>query len=132
MAKILVVDDDPDSLVMTARAASREGFEILTAYGAQQALTLLANQPVDVVLSDNCMPFHDDGLRLAAELQTRGINIPVILLTGYSDLDHRFDSPEKLATFGLSGYVEKPFHITDLHAAIDAALAQKNLVQSDS
>lgn len=53
---MLLVDDDPDVLTLTARALRPDGYEVLTAGNGEEALKLLGGRHVDVVVSDFSMP----------------------------------------------------------------------------
>jgi PAS domain S-box-containing protein len=64
---VLLVDDDPDVLVLTSRALAPEGYQLLTAERGEAALTLLREHPVSVVVSDFSMPGMN-GAQLLAQV----------------------------------------------------------------
>jgi CheY-like chemotaxis protein len=81
-AKLLVVDDEPDAVLILAETLSARGYEVTTAGRGEQAIMLARAEKPDLILLDILMP-DMDGTQVAAALQedptTR--NIPVIFLT---------------------------------------------------
>ncbi|WP_022663427.1 sigma-54-dependent transcriptional regulator [Paucidesulfovibrio longus] len=101
---ILVVDDDPGILdVVEARLASA-GLATLAARSAEEALELLAERPVDLVVSDMKMPGMG-GEGLLAAVRDKWPQVPVILLTAYGTI------PDAVALIrsGAADYLTKPF-----------------------
>ncbi len=82
---VLAVDDD--SLVLTNTAAMLEdlGHQVLVAASGAEALALLAEHPVDLVITDYAMP-HMTGLQLAREIEASHPGLGVVLTTGYAEL----------------------------------------------
>ena len=82
LARVLVVDDEPDAVLILAKTLSARGYEVTTAGRGQQAIMLAKAGKPDLILLDILMP-DMDGTQVAAALQedptTR--NIPVIFLT---------------------------------------------------
>ena len=87
--KILVVEDEPASLKVLRYFLSHEGYEVVGAKDGVEALELLAQSRVDLVLSDLKMP-RLDGLALAKNLISNGHITPIFLMTAY-DFDSRED-----------------------------------------
>lgn len=81
--RILVVDDSVTTRTLAQGVLSAKGYEVLTATDGQEALDLLAAQPVDLVISDVQMP-RMDGLELVQRIKAK-YNLPVILLTSRSE-----------------------------------------------
>ena len=77
---ILLVEDEPNARRGLKALLEQEGFEVVAAADGQEALELLAGFGPDVVLTDVRMP-KMSGLELLAELQRRGLNLRVIVLT---------------------------------------------------
>jgi two-component system, cell cycle sensor histidine kinase and response regulator CckA len=86
LGTILLVEDQDAVRVLVARALSGYGFEIISAAGGQQALTLQARMTgrLDLLLTDVVMP-EMGGLELARTLQARVPGLPVLYMTGYVD-----------------------------------------------
>jgi len=88
----------------------KEGFEIDKAEEGNIALTLLQKNIYDLILVDIHLPFHS-GLELIKYLRTDlKMETPVIVLSAFSDLQMQRQARE----LGISGYIVKPFKLTDL------------------
>jgi Response regulator containing CheY-like receiver, AAA-type ATPase, and DNA-binding domains len=89
------------------------GYDVVAARSAAEALQLLAEQPVDVVVTDHAMP-HMTGAQLAMQVRERWPTLPVIMATGYADLpsDVQLDRPR----------LAKPYSQATLADAIAGAL----------
>lgn len=83
---LLLVDDEPNILSALNRLLRREGYRILTATTAGDALEKLARQPVQVIISDQRMP-EMSGIEFFARVRQLYPNTLRILLTGYTDLE---------------------------------------------
>ena len=113
--RILVVDDDKAVLKSTLRMLDDLGYATASAKSGSEALRVLAsNQEIDVVLADFAMPEMSGG-ELAKAICAMRPTLPVILMTGYSDLDI-------LKEFNDSRIILKPFTEEDLFNTIGAAL----------
>ena len=82
--KVLAVDDDPLVLMTIAAMLEDLGCDVVEASSAEQALDVLAQQKVQLVLTDQAMP-HMTGSQLAEVIRHRYPALPVILATGYAD-----------------------------------------------
>src|SRR6476620_8541154 len=101
---ILIVDDDADTQTQLRGILSKEGYEVDTASNGQAALGAVSRQAPDLVLSDINMP-KLDGLALLVELRSRGLEMPVILMTAYGSLKTAVD----VIRAGAFDYISKPF-----------------------
>jgi DNA-binding NtrC family response regulator len=87
MARVLIVDDDPVQLRLTAEVARRAGFTPETATGGDQALSLLRADPgFGAVILDLVMPDRD-GMAVLDALQRENIAVPVIIQTAHSSME---------------------------------------------
>lgn len=103
-AHILVVDDDPLTLQVSQELLLDSGFTVFPCSNAHQALTLLPDKAVDVVLTDIKMPGMN-GLELLAAIRRAYPEIPVVLMTAYAELDVALEAIKK----GASDFIIKPF-----------------------
>ncbi|MGY4793508.1 response regulator transcription factor [Lysinibacillus sp. FSL K6-0057] len=123
--KILVVDDDVHILQLVNIYLTREGYQVLLAENAQQALALLEGNLPDLAVVDVMMPGMD-GFTLTESL-TQDYDIPVLLLTAKGELEDK----ERGFLAGSDDYVVKPFEPKELLfriAAILRRLDKKNQV----
>lgn len=82
---LLLVDDEPNNLRALKRALGRDGYEIHTATSARQALEILAQTPISVIMSDQRMPGMS-GTELLSRAKTLYPDTVRIVLSGYTDL----------------------------------------------
>jgi CheY-like chemotaxis protein len=117
---ILVVDDEADVRRIVARMVTHFGMAVREASDGDQALSLLTEnngRRVDLVLLDLTMPVKS-GRATLGEMRARGIATPVIIASGYS-------SEAVEAEDGVAAFVQKPFRLEDLRAAIVGALGRR-------
>ncbi|MFA4844728.1 MAG: response regulator [Candidatus Margulisiibacteriota bacterium] len=124
MAKILLMDDEPEFVEMLSlRLRKTGGYEVITAFDGEEGLKAAqANRP-DLIILDLMMP-KMDGRKVIEELkksdQTRGI--PVIVLSASASPK----TAEELLKLGGFDFIVKPFEPPTLMAKIKAALEKKN------
>jgi DNA-binding NtrC family response regulator len=117
MAMILCVDDEPATGVIVGHALQRLGHECRTAASVDEALRAVARSPFDLILADFQMP-GKTGLELIHLLAAEGYRIPVILMTGYSSVEHAVTSIKS----GAIDYLTKPVTPEALEIAVTQAL----------
>jgi two-component system, cell cycle response regulator DivK len=120
MAKILVVEDNPDNMMLTVMLLHSAGHTVLSAIDAEAGLTLARDGLPDLILMDVHLPGMD-GLEATVMLKrdeaTRAI--PVVALTA---LAMKGDE-ERIRAAGCDGYIAKPMRSKDFLTAIAAHLA---------
>ena len=114
---LLIVDDEARILSALCRSLRREGYEIVTAETAEQALRVLEERAVDGILSDHRMP-GTSGLALLAEAARRRPEAARMLITGWTEEIPR----EKLEELGVCALVTKPWDDARLKATLRRAL----------
>jgi DNA-binding response OmpR family regulator len=112
--KILLVDDDPDLLDVTAYALRREGFNVIVATDGAQALKRWEADHPNLVILDVGLP-KETGFDVCRKIR-QGSSTPVILLTGLNDDDHVVQG----FSLGADDYVTKPFSPRQLAMRIRA------------
>ena len=119
MASILVVEDNPDNMLLTVMLLQSVGHEVLTAVDAEAGLTLARLKQPDLILMDVQLPGMD-GLSATAILKadhaTRAI--PVVALTA---LAMKGDE-ERIRAAGCDGYIAKPMRMHEFLASVAAHL----------
>jgi DNA-binding response OmpR family regulator len=114
--RILIVDDDPNLLVILAEQLRADGFEVQTARDGDEALRRLASSWPDLLVIDMLMP-RMDGLTLAREIKARA-DLPIIVLSAIDTADSKADLLDEVA----EDYVTKPYHYPELRARIQRVL----------
>jgi pilus assembly protein CpaE len=119
--KILIVDDDLDTLKLVGLILQRHGYQIVAANGGTQALAKAVTERPDIILLDVMMP-DMDGYEVTRRLRadTAVAHIPIIMFTAKTLLD------DKVAGFeaGADDYLTKPTHPAELVAHVKALLAR--------
>lgn len=115
-ARILVVDDDLEIAKAIERLLTLEGYEVIKAYNGYEALDVLMNETVHLILLDVMMP-KLDGLSTTLKVREQK-NIPIIILSAKSE-----DSDKVLGlSMGADDYVTKPFSSQELVARVKSQL----------
>lgn len=119
--KILIVDDDLDTLRLVGLLLQRKGYQILAAnHGSQAIEKAMAEQP-DLLLLDVMMP-DMDGFEVVRRLRSdpATANIPIIMFTAKTQVDDKVTGFEA----GADDYLTKPTHPAELIARVKAILAR--------
>lgn len=119
---LLIVDDNEDNRDVLARRLQKQGHWAVTAASGPEALSILAEQPFDLVLLDVMMPEMDGYevlFRIKSEPQTR--HLPVIMISALDELE----SVVRCIDMGAADYLPKPFNPTLLRARVGASLREK-------
>lgn len=121
-ASILVVDDNEMNRDLLARRLQRDGHDIMHARHGREALDLLDNVRIDLILLDVMMPVMDGIQTLEAIRQDpRHRHIPVIMITAV----HETESAVTCIEHGADDYIHKPFNPSLLRARVNASLDRK-------
>lgn len=126
MKSILIVEDDITYGMMLKTWLTKKGFEVSTASSILRARKQIESHPSDLILSDLRLP-DDDGIDLLKWMKERGMDIPLIMMTGYADIQ----SAVQAMKLGASDYVAKPVNPEELLKKISEAL-QKKVTASSS
>lgn len=81
MARILVVDDDPDIVEATQLFLTKEGHQVEGAYSREDGLRKVESFHPDLLILDVIMEQPDDGFTMAQELRRAGNQVPILMLT---------------------------------------------------
>jgi len=121
-SRILVVDDEPEIHAVLGKLLSREGFEVESAYTADEALKSIENSKPDLVILDIMMP-RVSGIEVCNKLKANPATNDILILI-VSARDAQSDRIEGL-THGADDYVSKPFHLRSLIRKIEHMLEKK-------
>ena len=116
---LLVVDDEARILSALRRTLRREGYEVLTAETPGEALRILDERPVDLVLSDHKMPGMT-GVQLLAEVAKRKPDTVRMLITGWTEEIPR----EELDRLGIRALITKPWDDARLKQTLRRAVEE--------
>ncbi len=124
---LLFVDDEPGVLKALERIFIDENYRILTAANARQALDLLEQGPVHLVICDHRMPGMT-GAELLREIKNRWPQIIRIMLTGYADVHSIMGAVNEGAVYK---FITKPWNDEDLRLSVSLGLQQYVLIQEN-
>lgn len=123
MSRILVVDDAEHIVELIKFNLENEGYEVLTAYEGKEALSLVKENEIDLVLLDLMLP-GIDGIEICKRLRsnTKTKDIPVIMITAKGEEIDKVLGLE----IGADDYMTKPFSVRELTARVKAMLRRIN------
>jgi DNA-binding NtrC family response regulator len=115
--KVLIVEDDQAMAQMCAKLIRRRGHTAQIAESSHQALAILRGaNDIDIVISDVQMP-QMSGIQLLARLRALHVTIPIILMTGYTQILNASQALD----LGASDYIVKPFDADALLGTLERA-----------
>ena len=117
-AKIWVVDDDETIRFVLQRALRKSGFDVECFASVGAVNRALEKSRPQAILTDIRLP-DADGLSLVDTLERKSIDIPVIAMTAYSDLDQAVGAFQK----GVFEYLSKPFDLNEVISVLERAVA---------
>jgi len=120
--RVLVVDDEENMLHMLSAILRREGYSVATAINGKKALEIMEMEPFDYVLADIRMPGMD-GMALLEEIQSRGSEATVIMMSAYGSVDIALEAVKR----GAYDYIFKPFKPEEVTLALKKALERERL-----
>ena len=126
MYSILVVDDEPNYLVILSELLRDEGFEVFTAPSGAEGLELVQNVDLDLVITDMQMPGMD-GLQLLQAIKKINSDLPVVMITAFAEVDKAVVAMQA----GAFNYLAKPFSNDELIVTINKALQHYSLVREN-
>lgn len=127
MKNILIVDDEKNYPIIIAEILQEEGYASLTAASGMEALNILNNAVVDLVLTDVKMP-GISGIQLLEKIKEIQPDLPVIIMTAYGSVEKAVEAMHK----GAYTFILKPFENQALIAHIEKAISVYRIVQENS
>jgi len=121
---ILVVDDDEATRKPVSILLEKKGYHAIVCAGAHEALSKLSENRICAVLADIDMP-GTSGMDLLDRINELDPDIPVILMTGASKIEHAMDAFGK----GAFNFITKPFKSENLIKAIEKAVRHRRLIE---
>lgn len=125
---LLLVDDDPNLLVSLVHMLKKDGYDVYSAHSAREAFDILANHPIDVVLSDHRMP-EMSGTEFLEQVKDTYPHTVRLVLSGFAELDSVTEAINRGAIYK---YLTKPIDDQDLRANIREAFQRHDIEQQNN
>jgi two-component system NtrC family response regulator len=126
METVLIVDDEKNYLVVLEALLGPEGYEILTASSAEDALRLIQESDLDLMITDMKMP-GTSGMELLDASKDIKPDLPVIMMTAYGTIEMAVEAMKKRAY----DYITKPFQNEELKLTVKKALENYRLIKEN-
>lgn len=126
MHTILVVDDEPNYLIVLSELLRDEGLEVFTAGGGKEGLELVQEMDLDLVITDMQMPGMD-GLEFLREIKKINADLPVIMITAFAEVEKAVVAMQA----GAYNYLSKPFSNDELLININKAVEHYSLLREN-
>ncbi|MFQ5677387.1 MAG: sigma-54-dependent transcriptional regulator, partial [bacterium] len=126
MPKVLIVEDDRNTLSGLIEILAQEGYEVAGVDGAKKAIRILKKRPYDILLTDLKMPdmsgmeLYERSLPIAPDMKT-------IVMTAYSSVKDAVEAMKK----GVYEYLTKPLDLDELFVIIEKAIGEQNLLREN-
>jgi len=127
MYSILIVDDEPNYLIVLSELLQDEGYEVFTAPGGAQGFKMVKELDLDLVITDMQMP-EVDGLQLLLNIKDYNDELPVIMITAYAQVEKAVAAMQA----GAFSYLAKPFSNDELLVNIKKAVQVYSLVRENT
>lgn len=125
--QILVVDDEPNLQRVLSALLLRDDYDVHTAEDGEQALSVLNEHHIDMVVTDLRMP-KMDGMELLRRVRAMDEELPVVIITAHGTVDN---AVEALKT-GAFDYITKPFDQTEVRTIVRKALRTRDLAATEA
>jgi len=122
MASILVIDDDKYIRNTFRDLLSPAGHDVTTLISAEEALKYLKNEDPDLIFLDIKLPGMD-GIAFLEHLQNLKYNIPVVVITGYANVDTSVQAMK----LGAKDYIRKPFNLDEISLIVDKIAEEQQI-----
>ncbi len=127
MYTILVVDDEPNYLIVLSELLKEEGFEVFTAPTGKKGLEIIEEVDLDVVITDMQMP-EMDGLTFLKKAKEKIADMPVIVITAFAEVEKAVEA----MTAGAYNYLAKPFSNDELVITLNKAAQHFSLIRENT
>ncbi|MBF4493736.1 MULTISPECIES: sigma-54 dependent transcriptional regulator [unclassified Flavobacterium] len=117
MSKILLIEDDIAFCKLLEKFLIKKAYDVTIAFSAEEARLAMKKESFDLILTDLRLP-DSDGIGLMSEFKISNPDIPVVLMTGYSDVN----TAVKAIKNGAADYISKPFNPDEVLLVITNAL----------
>lgn len=122
---ILIVEDAKDTVELLSYNLSKEGYRTVSVPNGEEAITALQAQSPDLMLLDIMLPGLN-GWEICEALRSKGVDIPIIMLTALSTKDEQI----KGLTLGADDYLPKPFSVKELMLRVKKLLEKEKTIKT--
>jgi two-component system, NtrC family, response regulator len=126
METVLIVDDEKNYPLILSAVLEDEGFETFTANSGREALDILKNTDIDLVLTDMKMP-KMNGIELLERIKIKDKDLPVIMMTAHGTVDKAVEAMQK----GAYSYILKPFDNNRLIIYVNKAIGMRRVIKEN-
>ncbi|MBN2417749.1 MAG: sigma-54-dependent Fis family transcriptional regulator [Deltaproteobacteria bacterium] len=126
MDTVLIIDDEKNYLVVLEALLSSEGYEIITTDSSEEALRLIRESDLDLVVTDMKMP-GISGMTILEEAKKVNPDMPIIIMTAFGSIEMAVEAMKKHAY----DYIEKPFKNETLKLTVKKALQNYQLLKEN-
>ena len=124
---ILIVDDEPNYLIVLSELLQDEGFEVFTAPDGEQGIKIVNDVDLDIVITDMQMPGMD-GIQFMLQIKEKLSDLPVIVITAYAEVDKAVEAMQA----GAFSYLAKPFSNDELIVSLRKAAQHYALIRENT
>jgi two-component system nitrogen regulation response regulator NtrX len=124
--RLLLIDDDPNTLASLARAFRLAGYEANVCDSAARALDLIRAEQFDVIFSDVVMP-GKDGISLLEDLKSAGVTTPMVMISGQASVEMAV----RATRLGAVDFLEKPISTEKLLVTLENVLRLRHLEEEN-
>lgn len=118
-SRVLVVDDDVSILDTVSSILTGEGYQVMSASGGEEAITLMRSWHPTLVLLDMRMPVTD-GWAVARAMHASGSRVPIVVMTAAENARGWADE------IGAAGHLAKPFSLDELIECVDRLVRRED------
>jgi two-component system NtrC family response regulator len=126
MHTILIVDDEPNYLVVMSELLREEGFEVFTAHDGKEALAIVLDTELNLIITDMRMPVMD-GMQLLKNVKANKPNLPIIMVTAFGEVEMAVAAMQA----GAFNYLTKPFNNDELVLNSRKAIEHYNVLNEN-
>lgn len=123
--KILIADDEPDTLDLCSKILKKEGYEVLTVNDGMEAARMIERDPFDLLLLDIRMP-GKNGMEVL-DIAT-AIGLDTVMITAYATIETAVEAMKK----GARDYLTKPFTAAEIRSVVDKVISHQRLHMTEA
>jgi two-component system NtrC family response regulator len=127
MYSILIVDDEPNYLIVLSELLRDEGFEVFTAPDGGSGIKIVDEVDLDAVVTDMQMPGMN-GLQFLKEVKKRNRDLPVVVITAFAEVDKAVEAMQA----GAYNYLAKPFSNDELIITLNKSAHHYSLIRENT